>query len=143
MPFSYAFVAISGSDVFKRVSGTTGLAGSADATFVLEKEHRATDTAALYAIGMDIEYQEFTLRFRNCSWELVERKSQEQLAAAGVIGDRHRAVDANGGSGHCAQRHQKAAERVPRHRPAAEQRSLCVPPHQVGAAHCFFMGGRR
>ena len=72
------------SDVFNRVSGTTGLTGSADATFVLEKEHRASDTAALYAIGRDIEYQEFTLRFRDCSWELVERKSQEQLAAAKV-----------------------------------------------------------
>ncbi len=72
------------SDVFNRVSGTTGLTGSADATFVLEKEHRASDTAALYAIGRDIEYQEFTLRFRDCSWELVGRKSQEQLAAAEV-----------------------------------------------------------
>ncbi|MBD5095310.1 MAG: AAA family ATPase [Subdoligranulum sp.] len=72
------------SDVFNRVSGTTGLTGSADATFVLEKEHRASDTATLYAIGRDIEYQEFTLRFRDCSWELVERKSQEQLAAAEV-----------------------------------------------------------
>ena len=69
------------SDVFNRVSGTTGLTGSADATFVLEKEHRASDAASLYAIGRDIEYQEFTLRFRECSWELVERKSQEQLAA--------------------------------------------------------------
>ena len=72
------------SDVFNRVSGTTGLTGSADATFVLEKEHRASDTATLYAIGRDIEYQEFTLRFRDCSWELVERKSLEQLAAAEV-----------------------------------------------------------
>ena len=72
------------SDIFNRVSGITGLTGSADATFVLEKEHRASDTAALYAIGRDIEYQELTLRFRDCSWELVERKSQEQLAALEV-----------------------------------------------------------
>ena len=48
------------SDIFNRVSGTTGLTGSADATFVLEKEHRASDTAALYAIGRDIEYQEWS-----------------------------------------------------------------------------------
>lgn len=32
------------SDVFNKVSGTTGLTGSADATFVLEKEKRASDT---------------------------------------------------------------------------------------------------
>lgn len=72
------------SDVFNKVSGTTGLTGSADATFVLEKAHRASDTAKLYAIGRDIEYQEFTLRFRECNWELVEHKAQEQLAAAEI-----------------------------------------------------------
>ena len=36
------------SDVFNKVSGTTGLTGSADATFVLEKETRASDTCLLY-----------------------------------------------------------------------------------------------
>lgn len=68
------------SDVFNKVSGTTGLTGSADTTFVLEKETRASDTAKLYCVGRDIEYQEFTLRFRDCSWEMVERKGQQQLA---------------------------------------------------------------
>ena len=81
------------SDIFNRVSGTTGLTGSADATFVLEKEHRASDTAALYAIGRDIEYQEFTLRFRDCSWELVERKEQEQLAKEAIPDVLFRLVD--------------------------------------------------
>ena len=37
------------SDVFNKVSGTTGLTGSADATFVLEKEKRASDTAEVPA----------------------------------------------------------------------------------------------
>ena len=69
------------NDVFNKVSGTTGLTGSADATFVLEKETRASDTARLYVTGRDTPYQEFTLRFRDCSWELVERKTQEQIAA--------------------------------------------------------------
>mgnify|MGYP002580288008 CR=1 FL=1 len=72
------------SDVFNKVSGTTGLTGSADATFVLEKETRASDTARLYCVGRDIEYQEFTLRFRECSWELVERKGQRQLAEESI-----------------------------------------------------------
>ena len=57
-------------DVFNKVSGTTGLTGSADATFVLEKETRASDAARLYCVGRDIEYQEFVLRFRECSWEM-------------------------------------------------------------------------
>ena len=37
----------------------------------------------LFAIGRDIEYQELTLRFRDCTWKLVERKEQEELANAG------------------------------------------------------------
>ena len=67
------------SDVFNKVSGTTGLTGSADATFVLEQENRASNAAKLYVTGRDTPYQEFTLRFRDCSWELVERKEQEQI----------------------------------------------------------------
>ena len=66
------------SDVFNKVSGTTGLTGSADATFVLQQESRASNAAKLYVTGRDMPYQEFTLRFRDCSWELVERKEQEQ-----------------------------------------------------------------
>ena len=72
------------SDVFNKVSGTTGLTGSADATFVLEKESRASDTAKLFVTGRDTPYQEFTLRFRDCSWGLVKRQTQEQLAAAEI-----------------------------------------------------------
>ena len=72
------------SDVFNKVSGTTGLTGSADTTFVLEKENRASDTARLYVTGRDTPYQEFILRFRDCSWELVERKTQEQLAKEAI-----------------------------------------------------------
>lgn len=68
------------SDVFNKVSGTTGLMESTDATFVLEQESRAPNAARLYVMGRDTPYQGFTLRFRDCSWELVERKEQEQLA---------------------------------------------------------------
>ncbi len=77
------------SDVFNKVSGTTGLTGSADATFVLEKEKRASDTAKLYVTGRDTPYQEYTLRFRDCRWELVERKTQEQLENAGAACERN------------------------------------------------------
>ncbi|MEY8517901.1 AAA family ATPase [Lachnospiraceae bacterium 29-84] len=67
------------SDAFNKVSGTTGLTGSADATFVLEQESRVSNAAKLYVTGRDTPYQEFKLRFRDCSWELVERKEQEQI----------------------------------------------------------------
>ena len=79
--------------MFNKVSGTTGLTGSADATFVLEKEKRASDAAKLYVTGRDTPYQEFTLRFRDCSWELVERKEQEQLAEESIPDVLFRLVD--------------------------------------------------
>lgn len=72
------------SDVFNRVSGTMGLTGSADATFVLEKEQRCSDTARLYAVGRDIEYQVFVLRFSDCIWEMQEHKGQRELAEESI-----------------------------------------------------------
>ena len=39
------------------------------------------------------QYQEFTLRFRDCSWELVERKTQEQLAKETIPDVLFRLVD--------------------------------------------------
>src|SRR5699024_11303664 len=41
------------SDVFNKVSGTTGLTGSADATFVLEKEKRASDRSEERRVGKE------------------------------------------------------------------------------------------
>ena len=72
------------SDVFNKVSGTTGLTGSADATFVLEKEKRASDTAKLYVTGRDTPYQEYTLRFRDVLFRLVDfmRDKEEWIGTA-------------------------------------------------------------
>ena len=81
------------SDVFNKVSSTTRLTGSADATFVLEQESRASNAAKLYVTGRDTPYQEFKLRFRDCSWELVERKEQEQLAKEAIPDILFRLVD--------------------------------------------------
>lgn len=67
------------NDVFNRVSGTMGIMGSSDATFILDKKSREDNTATLYMTGRDIEYQEFSLKFENCSWELVEKMTQEEI----------------------------------------------------------------
>lgn len=72
------------SDVFNKVSGTTGLTGCADASFVLELDSRSADTAKLYSIGRDIEYQELSLRFQNCEWSLIDRKRKEGIAKDAV-----------------------------------------------------------
>ena len=63
------------------MSGTTGLTGSADATFVLEQESRASNAAKLYVTGRDTPYQEFKLRFRDCSWELQDIFEENGISA--------------------------------------------------------------
>ena len=60
----------------------------------LQKVRTASkDTAKLYVTGRDTPYQEYTLRFRDCSWELVERKTQEQLAKETIPDVLFRLVD--------------------------------------------------
>ena len=68
------------SDPFNEVTGSTGITGAADTSFIL-KRSRASETGTLLATGRDIEYQELTLKFDNRShlWELVERKEMEDI----------------------------------------------------------------
>ena len=65
--------------VFNKVSGTNGIMGSSDTTFILEKKSRTESTATLYITGRDVEYQEFVLRFNNCNWELISKATQKEL----------------------------------------------------------------
>ena len=67
------------SDVFNRISGTTGIMGSSDTTFILEKKSRDDSVATLFVTGRDVEYQTFTLRFEECRWNLLERSFQKEL----------------------------------------------------------------
>lgn len=60
-------------DVFNTVSGTTGLTGCADSTFILKKDTRQSQEATLHATGRDIEDMELLLKFNKsiCTWELI------------------------------------------------------------------------
>lgn len=68
------------SDPFNQVSGSTGITGAADTSFVL-KRSRTSKLGTLLATGCDIEYQELTLQFikdRHVR-QLVERKDIEDI----------------------------------------------------------------
>ena len=67
------------SDVFNKISGTAGIMGSSDTTFILEKKSSDDSVATLYVTGRDVEYQTFTLRFEECRWNLIERSFQKEL----------------------------------------------------------------
>ena len=72
------------NDVFNRVSGTNGIMGSSDTTFILEKKSRTDSTATLFITGRDVEYQEFVLRFNNCNWELISRANQAEIEVSQI-----------------------------------------------------------
>ena len=67
-----------GADPFNMVSGSTGLTGAVDGTFLLRRE-RGDDTAELLITGRDVQYQTLRLRFHNYVWTLEERLSDDEI----------------------------------------------------------------
>ena len=60
-------------DPMNMISGTTGISGTADSSFVLRKDKRSAHTATLYCTGRDIEYRELSLEFDSAAhvWNLL------------------------------------------------------------------------
>ncbi len=69
----------SDSDVMNTVSGTNGITGSADSTWVLCRPNRGSADATLSITGRDVQFQELKLRLNDCVWELVGKTSEEEL----------------------------------------------------------------
>lgn len=65
-------------DPFNEISGSTGITGAADTNIILKRK-RGEDTATLLVSGRDVEYQQFTLRFKNNIWQMVDRKDSAEL----------------------------------------------------------------
>ena len=53
------------SDPFNMISGTTGLSGCVDGSFVLSESKRGSRAATLYCVGRDIENRKIELKFDN------------------------------------------------------------------------------
>jgi hypothetical protein len=62
------------SDPLNMISGTTGIAGGADSSFILQKEKRTENAATLICTGSDIESRELLLGFNRETflWELLQ-----------------------------------------------------------------------
>ena len=60
-------------DPMNMVSGTTGITGGVDSSFVLCKSKRSSTRATLFCTGRDIEYRELELNFDSDTkqWELI------------------------------------------------------------------------
>ena len=68
-------------DIFDKILGTSGIAGCADTSFVLNRENRGVEAAKLHVTGRDVEQQQLDLRFHDCRWTCTKRitKQQEEL----------------------------------------------------------------
>ena len=67
-------------DPLNMISGTTGISGAADSSFVLKEKKRGSREATLYCTGRDIEYMELSLCFQkeqHC-WELTQPLGEER-----------------------------------------------------------------
>ena len=69
----------SDKDPFNMVSGTTGITGGVDTTYVLEKNKWFDNTAKLYVTGRDVEYLELSLQFENCLWECLSCENSDEV----------------------------------------------------------------
>jgi hypothetical protein len=61
------------NDPLNKISGTTGISGAVDSTFILDKSKRSQNNATMICTGRDIEYRELELNFSkdNYTWNLV------------------------------------------------------------------------
>lgn len=61
------------NDVFEKVSGTNGITGTVDTTFVLNKKNRNDIETILSVVGRDIEHNEYVLTFNkdSCVWNFI------------------------------------------------------------------------
>jgi len=60
-------------DPFNMLSGSTGISGAADTSFVLKRSNRNQANATLSCTGRDIESRDMELKFNKetCTWELL------------------------------------------------------------------------
>ena len=59
-------------DPFNRISGTTGIQGAVDSSFILVEEERGSRVATLSCVGRDIDYREIKLkRDEDNIWQII------------------------------------------------------------------------
>lgn len=67
------------NDPFNRISGTTGIQGAVDSSFILSEDVRGSGQAKLYCVSRDIEYREICLkRNEENIWEVVSDSFQNK-----------------------------------------------------------------
>ena len=73
----------SSSDPYDQISGSTGIMGVADTTWLMHRQ-RMSKTATIRVIGRDMDEKMLHIREENCVWTLDEEESAEQQALKAI-----------------------------------------------------------
>ena len=73
----------SSSDPYDQISGSTGIMGVADTTWLMHRQ-RMSKTATIRVIGRDMDEKMLHIREENCVWMLDEEETAEQLVAKAI-----------------------------------------------------------
>lgn len=75
------------NDAVNTISGTNGIAGSADGIFILQKENRLQNRANLLVVGRDVQTITLSLEFdpENCKWSLLSHSDSDVTTAADPV----------------------------------------------------------
>ena len=73
----------SSSDPYDQISGSTGIMGVADTTWLMHRQ-RMSKTATIRIIGRDMDEKMLHIREENCVWTLDEEESAEQQALKAI-----------------------------------------------------------
>ena len=73
----------SSSDPYDQISGSTGIMGVADTTWLMHRQ-RMSKTATIRVIGRDMDEKMLHIREENCVWTLDEEETAEQQALKAI-----------------------------------------------------------
>lgn len=74
-------------DAVNTISGTNGIAGSADGIFILQKENRLQNRANLLVVGRDVQTITLSLDFdpESCKWSLLSHSDNDVTTATDPV----------------------------------------------------------
>lgn len=77
------------SDPFNELSGSTGLTGSVDGSWVIAKKHRNDPDAVLYTTGRDIDSLELAVKFDKASMKWTSAGTLEDVEMQKLVNEYH------------------------------------------------------
>ncbi len=68
------------TDIFEKVLGTNGITGTADTTWIINKQKRFEDETTLSVVGRDVELNEYIVNFDKdlCKWQMISTVEENE-----------------------------------------------------------------